>query len=112
VQLITVVTRPGTFETIKEALALFGVRGMTVTEVNQVSRRVRPVQVYRGVKFTSDMAPGLRIDLVVPNDEVPDVVHVINKILSTSDPDDAILWHSPVEILARVRTGEYGLDAL
>jgi nitrogen regulatory protein PII len=31
VQLITVVTQPGTFEAIKEALALFGVRAMTVT---------------------------------------------------------------------------------
>jgi nitrogen regulatory protein P-II 1 len=112
VQLITVVTRPGTFEAIKEALALFGVRGMTVTEVNRISQRVRTVHVYRGVKYTTDMTPSLRIELIVPNDEAPDVVHVINKILSTSDPDDAILWYSPVEILARVRTGEYGLDAL
>jgi nitrogen regulatory protein P-II 1 len=112
VKLITAVIQPGTFEAIKEALTLFGVRGMTVSEVNRVSHRVRPVHVYRGLKYTSDMAPSLRIELIVPNDEAPDLIHVINKILSTSDPDDGILWYSPVDILARVRTGEYGLDAL
>jgi nitrogen regulatory protein P-II 1 len=85
---------------------------MTVAEVNRLSHRVGPVQIYRGVKFTSDMAPSLRIELIVPNDEAPDLMHVISKILSTSDPDNSILWYSPVDVLVRVRTGEYGLDAL
>jgi nitrogen regulatory protein P-II 1 len=111
VKLITAVTRPGTFETIKEALALFGVRGMTVAQVNRVSHRGGPVHIYRGVKSTSDMAPSLRIELIVANDEAPDLMHVISKLISTSDPDDGILWDSPVEVLVRVRTGEYGLDA-
>ena len=47
-----------------------------------------------------------------PDEEVPDLVHVISKILSASDPDDGVLWNSPVHILERVRTGEHGLDAV
>lgn len=111
-KLITAVTRPDTFEAIKEALALFGVRGMTVTEVNRVSRRGNPVHIYRGVKFTSDMAPTVRIEILVSNDEAPDLMHVISKLISISDPTDGVLWNSPVDLLVRVRTREYGLEAL
>jgi nitrogen regulatory protein P-II 1 len=112
VQLITAVTRPGAFEAIKEALALFGVRGMTVTQVARAGSRGAHVQIYRGLTYTIDTEPSLKIELIVPNDEAPDLMHVISKIISTSDPDDGVLWNSPVDILARVRTGEYGLDAL
>jgi nitrogen regulatory protein P-II 1 len=112
VKLLTAVTRPGAFEDIKEALELFGVRGMTVAEINLVSHRVGPVQIYRGVKFTRALTPSLRIELIASDDEAPDLIHVISKILSTSDPDTSMLWCSPVDVLERVRTGEYGLDAL
>jgi len=112
VQLITAVTRPATFESIKEALALFGVRGMTVSQVARPSSGSAHIHVYRGLKYTIDTEPSLKIELIASNGEVPDLMHVISKILSVSDPDDGVLWSSSVDILARVRTGEYGLDAL
>jgi nitrogen regulatory protein P-II 1 len=112
VQLITAVTRSGTFEAIKEALGLFGVRGLTVSQVARPGSGSAHVQIYRGLKYTIDTEPSLKIELIVSNDEAPDLMHVISKILSVSDPDDGILWSSSVDILTRVRTGEYGLDAL
>jgi nitrogen regulatory protein P-II 1 len=111
VKLITVVTQPRTFEAIKEALALFGVREMIVAQVDQV-HRVGPVQFYRGREYTSDTTPSLRIDLIVADDEAPDLFHIIDKILSTTDPDYGILWYSPADLLARIRTSECGRDAL
>ena len=111
-QLITAVTRPEAFEAIKAALALFGVRGMTVSQVARASSRSAHVEIYRGLKYTIDTEPSLKIELIVSNDEAPDLMHVISKLISTSDPDDGILWNSSVDILERVRTGEYGLDAL
>jgi nitrogen regulatory protein P-II 1 len=101
VKLLTAVTRPVAFEAIKEALALFGVRVMTVTEANRVSHRNVPTQIYRGMKFTSDLTPSLRIELIVSDDEAPDLMHVIGRILTTSDPDDSMLWCSHVDALIR-----------
>lgn len=111
-KLITAVTRPATFEAIKEALALFGIRGMTVGQVIRVNPDGGQVQIYRGLKYSSDMQPSLRIELLVPNDEVADLMRVLSKILATSDPAGGHLWNTPVDLAVRVRTREYGLDAL
>lgn len=111
-RLITAVTRPATFEAIKEALALFGVHGMTVGQVIRVNPNGGQVQIYRGLKYCNDMQASLRIELLVPNDEVSDLMRVVTKIMATSDPEGGCLWNTPVDLAVRVRTGEYGLDAL
>jgi nitrogen regulatory protein P-II 1 len=111
-KLITVITTPATFDTVKDALALFGVRGMTVGQVLCVVDEPASVQIYRGSRYISDLRPCLKIELVVSNDEWRDVVRVIATILTSCDPKESSLWNTPVEILARVRTGEFGIDAL
>jgi nitrogen regulatory protein P-II 1 len=112
VKLITAVTDPATFDVIKDALALFGVRGMTVGQVYRASRRTSHTQIYRGRQFSTDLQPSLRIELVVPNDEVLDLIHVIQTILSTADREDSAAWSSPIDLVVRVRTSEHGIDAL
>jgi nitrogen regulatory protein PII len=111
VKLITAVTRPAAFEAIKDALALFGVRGMTVDQVQRVGGDSGRVQIYRGQRFTSDGRPSVKIDLLAPDDEVADLTRVINNILATHG-SDGIVWTSQVDVVVRVRTHEYGLDAL
>ncbi|MBV9313295.1 MAG: P-II family nitrogen regulator [Pseudonocardia sp.] len=111
-KLITAVTQPGTFEAMKAALSLFGVRGMTVSQVVRATGRTPPVQIYRGLKFAVDLQPSLRIELLAPDNEVPDLVQIINKIISTSEPDDGTVWITPVDLVVRVRTRQYGVDAL
>lgn len=111
-KLIVVITTPATIERIKEAVVLFGVRGMTVSQVASFAHGGDQVQIYRGVKYRSDLRPCLKMELVVPDAEATDLMRVIETIGSASAPTESILWNSPIEILARVRTGEYGLDAL
>lgn len=111
-KLITAVTNPATFDAIKEALALFGVRGMTVGQVYRAGRRTGRPQIYRGRQFSTDLQPSLRIELIVPNDEVPDLIHVIRRILYASDREDGAAWTSPIDLVVRVRTSEHGADAV
>jgi len=111
VKLITVVVRQAAFDALKEALALFGVRGMTVEEVYRTSSRTAHVEIYRGQRFASDVERCLKIDVLAPDDESPDLVRVIGKIIGTSDPV-GLFWTTPVDLAVRVRTSEYGLDAL
>ena len=108
-KLITAVIRPATFDSVKEALALFGVRGMTVTQVyHHTGQRPDHVEIYRGQRFISDMEPNLKIDLLAPDDEVGDLVRVIGKLAARTDD----IWLTEVNLVVRVRTNEYGLDAL
>ena len=111
-KLITAVIRPAAFDALKDALALFGVRGMTVGQVYRTTRRTAHVEIYRGQRFTTDVEPCLRVDLLAPNDEAPDLVRVIAKISESADPEDGRVWITEVDLVVRVRTDERGLDAV
>jgi nitrogen regulatory protein P-II 1 len=111
VKLITVVLRPAQFETLKQALSLFGVRGMTVGQVYRSTDRLSRVETYRGQRFASELEPRLRVDLLTSDDEAPDLVHVIDRVVDRDSPA-ARVWITQVDWAVRVRTGEYGLDAL
>jgi nitrogen regulatory protein P-II 1 len=112
VKLITVVLRPALFDPLKEALALFGVRGMTVAQVYRAGDSAGRVEMYRGQRFSSDLEPSLRIELLAENDEAPDLVRVISRIVATSSPAVSRVWITEVNLVVRVRTGEYGADAI
>jgi len=113
VKLISVVLRPAQFEVLKEALALFGVRGMTVSQTYLATRKAERVELYRGQRFASDLEPSLRVDLLASDDEAPDLVHVIDTVVvGRGNSATGHYWITPVEWVVRVRTGEYGLDAL
>jgi nitrogen regulatory protein P-II 1 len=111
VKLITAVVRPPVFEAIKEALTLFGVRGMTVGEVHLITRDTGHIEIYRGQRFAIDGQPSLKIDLLVPDDELADLTRVISKIIG-SDGWGGSVWTTHINLIVRARTGEHGLDAL
>ncbi|HEY3692325.1 MAG TPA: P-II family nitrogen regulator [Pseudonocardiaceae bacterium] len=110
-KLITAVIRPPVFEAIKDALTLFGVRGMTVDQVHQISQDTTHIQIYRGQRFAVDTKPSVKIDLLVPDDELADLTRVISKIMATSGSDGSV-WTTQIDLVVRVRTREHGLDAL
>jgi nitrogen regulatory protein P-II 1 len=112
VKLITVVLRPARFDTLKDALALFGVRGMTVGQVYRTTDHPTRVEMYRGQRFASDLEPSLRVELLASDEEAPDLVHVIGSVVANDEPVAGSVWITPVDWAVRVRTGEYGLDAL
>jgi len=109
VKLITVVLRPALFEVLKDALTLFGVHGMTVGQTYLATKTAGRVEMYRGQRFASDLEPSLRVDLLTSDDEAPDLVHVIDRVVASSSGH---YWITPVDWVVRVRTGEYGLDAV
>jgi nitrogen regulatory protein PII len=111
--MITAVLRPAAFEAVREALAVFGVRGMTVCSVyGAPASDHQRVQVYRGQQMIAALDPMVRVDLLTPEDEAADLVHVL--IRAAGDGEDLTdrIWLTPVELVVRIRTGEYGIDAL
>src|SRR5690348_4692477 len=111
-KLVTAIIKPHMLDEVKSALESFGVQGMTVSEASGYGRQRGHTEVYRGAEYTVDLVPKLRIEVLVGDDDAPDVLEVLVKSAQTGKIGDGKVWTVPVEDVARVRTGERGLDAL
>ncbi len=111
-KLITAVVKPHKWEDVREALETFGVAGMTVTEASGYGRQKGHTEVYRGAEYDVTLVPKIRVDVVVDDSDVADVVNVITKAAQTGKIGDGKVWVMPVESVVRVRTGEKGTTAL
>jgi nitrogen regulatory protein P-II 1 len=108
-KLITAIVKPFKLDDVKTALESFGVTGMTVSEANGYGRQRGHTEVYRGAEYEVDLVPKVRVEVVVDDDDVDDV---IVKSAQTGKIGDGKVWSVPVDNVVRVRTGERGNSAL
>lgn len=111
-KLVTAIIKPHKLEDVKSALEAFGVQGMTVSEASGYGRQRGHTEVYRGAEYTVDLVPKVRVEVLVDDDAAGDVIEVLVKSAQTGRIGDGKVWSTPVDDVARVRTGERGLDAI
>jgi nitrogen regulatory protein P-II 1 len=111
-KLIVAVLKPFKLDEVKEALKTMGVQGMTLTEAQGFGRQRGHTEVYRGAEYEVDFVPKLRVEVLVDDAEVDDVVDAIVRTAATGKIGDGKVWVVPVDAVVRVRTGERGKDAL
>jgi nitrogen regulatory protein P-II 1 len=111
-KLITAVIKPHKLEDVRSALETFGVTGMTVTEASGYGRQKGHTEVYRGAEYDISLIPKVRLEIVIDDDEVEDVMGVIAKSAQTGRIGDGKVWVTPVETVLRVRTGDRDADAV
>ncbi len=111
-KLVTAVIKPFKLDDVRAALEAFGVKGMTVSDASGYGRQKGHTEVYRGAEYTVDLVPKSRLEVVVDDVDVDDVVDVITKAARTEKIGDGKVWVTPVEAVVRVRTGETGSEAL
>ena len=109
---IEAIIKPFKLDEVKEALAEVGVQGMTISEVKGFGRTGGKKEVYRGSAYVVDFIPKVRVDIVVPDDLVSDVVDAIEKSAKTGRIGDGKIFVSAVDTVVRIRTGERDEDAL
>jgi nitrogen regulatory protein P-II 1 len=68
--------------------------------------------VYRGAEYQVDFVPKVRVEVVVDDDGVDEVVEAIAAAARTGKIGDGKLWVTDVDRVMRIRTGEMGPDAL
>ena len=100
---IEIVTRQSKLEELKEALNNVGINGMTVQGQKHK---------YRGVEYSVDLLPKVKVELVVCTVPVDDVVNAALKVLRTGQVGDGKIFISPVSKVIKVRTGETDRAAL
>jgi nitrogen regulatory protein P-II 1 len=111
-KLVTAVIKPHKWEEVREALETFGVAGMTVSEVSGYGRQKGNTEVYRGAEYDIALVPKIRLEIVVEDADVDDVVGIIVKTAQTGRIGDGKVWVQPVESVVRVRTGDRDEAAL
>jgi nitrogen regulatory protein P-II 1 len=111
-KLVTAVIKPYKLDDVKTALQEMGVQGMTVTEASGYGRQRGHTEVYRGAEYRVDLVPKARIEVLVEDAEAEAVIAAIVSAARTGKIGDGKVWAVPVETAVRVRTGEFGPDAL
>lgn len=111
-KLVTAVIRPHVLSEVKAALEAAGVTGLTVSEVQGHGRQRGHVEVYRGAEYRIDTLPKLRVEVLVEDHAVEEVVVAISGAARSGRIGDGKIWVQPVDDVIRVRTGEHGHDAL
>ena len=111
-KLVTAVVKPHKWDDVRAALETFGVTGMTMTEASGYGRQRGHTEVYRGAEYDVTLVPKVRVEIVVDDDDVADVVGIVAKAAQTGKIGDGKVWVQPVDSVLRIRTGEQGTQAL
>jgi nitrogen regulatory protein PII len=109
---IEAIIKPFKLEEVKSALAELGIQGMTVAEVKGFGRQKGHTEIYRGSEYTVDFLPKVKIDIVVPDNQVAGAVNAIVNSAKTGKIGDGKIFVSAVESITRIRTGETGEQAV
>ncbi len=109
---IEAVIKPFKLDDVKDALHDAGVSGMTVTEVKGFGRQKGHTELYRGAEYVIDFLPKVKIEVVVEDNLVDNVVEAITEAARTGRIGDGKIFVSPIDEGVRIRTGDKGPDAI
>ena len=103
---IDAVVKPFKLDEVREALSDIGVSGLTVTEVKGFGRQKGHTELYRGAEYVVDFLPKVKIEIVVADTMVEQVLEAIVKAARTGKIGDGKIFVTTVEQVVRIRTGE------
>jgi nitrogen regulatory protein PII len=105
-KLIKSIVRPNKVDEVQEALGKLNIAGMTVTEVRGHGRQKGHTAMYRGKEYAVTLLPKMKIEVVVEDDVVDEVIATIIKAARTGEIGDGRVFVLPVEHSYNIRTGE------
>jgi nitrogen regulatory protein P-II 2 len=111
-KLVAAIIKPFKLDDVREALSEIGVQGITVTEVKGFGRQKGHTELYRGAEYVVDFLPKVKLEAVVDDGMVDQVIETVSKSANTGKIGDGKIFVYPVEQAVRIRTGETGTDAL
>jgi nitrogen regulatory protein P-II 1 len=109
---IEAIIKPFKLDEVKDALHEVGVQGITVTEAKGFGRQKGHTELYRGAEYVVDFLPKVKVEIVLPAEQVDAAVDAILKAARTGRIGDGKIFVSEVEEAIRIRTGERGAAAI
>jgi nitrogen regulatory protein P-II 1 len=112
VKKVEAIIKPFKLDDVKDALHDAGVSGITVTEVKGFGRQKGHTELYRGAEYVIDFLPKVKIEVVVVDSLVDNVVEAIAESARTGRIGDGKIFVMNIEQAVRIRTGDRGADAI
>jgi nitrogen regulatory protein P-II 1 len=109
---IEAIIRPLKLDQVKIALGEIGVQGMSVTDVRGTGRQGGHRESFRGVSYTIDLPMKVKIEIVVRDEDVEEILTTIERHAWTGEHGDGKIFVMPMDDAVRVRTEERGDDVL
>lgn len=105
-KMVMAIIKPERCEFVKKALEEKGFVGMTLSEVKGRGEQKGITLEYRGGKMVVDVLPKIKLEVVVRDKDVDELVTTITGAARTGKIGDGKIFVLPVEKSIRIRTGE------
>ena len=109
---IEAIIKPFKLDEVIEALHEVGIKGITVTEAKGFGRQKGHTELYRGAEYVVDFLPKVKVEVVVEDSMVENVVEAIENAARTGRIGDGKIFVMDVDQAIRIRTGDRGPDAI
>ena len=113
---LVMIIRPEKLETVKSILDEYHCGGMTISSVmgcgTQKGSLEEVVNEIKGLKTTINLLPKIRIEAVVADEQVEEIITQIREKVATGHVGDGKIFIRKIEDAVRIRTGERGNKAL
>ena len=103
---ITAIIRPERLDTVKDALEKINCKWITVTDVKGRGEQLGIEEKYRGKSYRIDLLPKVKIETVIQDDTVEEVVNAICEAARTGNMGDGKIFISNIEEVIKIRTNE------
>lgn len=109
---VVIIAKLSRYDKLRKAMNAVGVTGMTVTQVMGCGIQKGSGEKYRGVEVDATLLPKVKVEVVVGNLPVDDVIEAARKALYTGRIGDGKIFVYGVDKIVKIRTGEENLSAL
>ena len=109
---IEAIIKPFKLDEVKDQLNEKGAFGITVTEVKGFGRQKGHTELYRGAEYVVDFLPKTKLEIVIKDEQLEDIIEVITKAAQTGRIGDGKIFVSDLQDVIRIRTEERGEDAV
>jgi len=109
---IEAIIKPFKLDEVKDQLNEKGAFGITVSEVKGFGRQKGHTELYRGAEYVVDFLPKTKLEIVIKDEQLEEIIEVITKAAQTGRIGDGKIFVSDLVDVIRIRTEERGEDAI
>ena len=109
---VEAIIKPFKLDEVKDKLNEIGIKGITVSEVKGFGRQKGHTELYRGAEYVVDFLPKIKMEIIVGDNQVEEVISGIVQAAQTGRIGDGKIFVIDLQDTVRIRTGERGEDAI
>jgi nitrogen regulatory protein P-II 1 len=106
------IIQPSSFGAVKAVLTGLGIGGMAVSGVRGQGSSKGHTEVYRGRKYTVELLPKIKLEMVLPDDLVDSAMEAIRRTASNSSIGEEKIFVSKLEETIRMQNRVRGAGVL